>query len=306
MKDRKDNLLPFRRDVEDEIFIICMTGIKEFPQYVTKFNDIVGPYESRFISSDFKNLNLDSVRIRKDNSLINIEHHSTINENLMRRDYEYAVTLFRATGKKVHPYILYTGDLPIKKVQYMNEINYFYPEWILTKEKDASVMLNNIECKIYKQEELNAYDVLDLIWLPKFYSDLAMNEVIMEIIRIFNKINASEFLLEQLQSCLILWAGRYIKDKDENEEIERRLNMSALKRRPLEEALESALIDNYIEQKTEKIMAEGMEKGMEKGEELGRFKDISLLLKHMSALEISQMLELPLEEVLKVERSISN
>ena len=122
------------------------------------------------------------------------------------------------------------------------------------------------------------------------------------IIRIFNQIKSSEFLLEQLQSCIILWAGRYIKDKDENEEIERRLNMSALKRRPLEEALESALIDNYIEQKTEKIM----EEGMEKGEELGRFKDVSLLLKHMSALEISRILEIPLEDVLKVERSISN
>lgn len=66
--------VPSRFDVEDEIFIICMSETEEFPQYITNFNDIVGRYDNRLISLDYKNLSLDSVRQRLNGDLINIEH----------------------------------------------------------------------------------------------------------------------------------------------------------------------------------------------------------------------------------------
>ena len=65
--------VPSRFDVEDEIFIICMSETEEFPQYITNFNDIVGRYDNRLISLDYKNLSLDSVRQRLNGDLINIE-----------------------------------------------------------------------------------------------------------------------------------------------------------------------------------------------------------------------------------------
>lgn len=55
-----------------------MSEIEEFPAYITQLDDIVGKYDSRYISKSYKNLNLDSVRQRKNENLINIEHHSSI------------------------------------------------------------------------------------------------------------------------------------------------------------------------------------------------------------------------------------
>ncbi len=86
LKNKKFHL-PFRYDVEDQLFIICMSGIEEFPNYITKISDIENKYDSRVISSSFENLNLDSVRQKSNGDLINIEHHSSINDDLMMRDY---------------------------------------------------------------------------------------------------------------------------------------------------------------------------------------------------------------------------
>ena len=92
-----------------------MSELKEFPQHITRLNDINGKYDSRYVSKTYKNLNLDSVLERKDNSLINIEHHTTINPDLMRRDHEYCITIHAASKRHVKPFIFYTGALPIKK-----------------------------------------------------------------------------------------------------------------------------------------------------------------------------------------------
>ena len=76
MKIKSENSqVPNRFDVEGEIFIICMTETEEFPYYITNFTDIIGKYDNRLISLDFKNLSLDSVRERLNGDLINIEHH---------------------------------------------------------------------------------------------------------------------------------------------------------------------------------------------------------------------------------------
>ena len=140
---------PSRFDVEDEIFIICMSETEEFPKYITNFNDIVGRYDNRLISLDYKNLSLDSVRQRLNGDLINIEHHSFINSRLMRRDYQYSVILHSNSGKYVHPFIFYTGALPIKKVDYLNDLMFFNPNWFITKEVEGNIRLNNILYSFY-------------------------------------------------------------------------------------------------------------------------------------------------------------
>ena len=113
----KEKYFPIRRDAEDEIFIICMSELKEFPEHITKLDDIIGKYDSRYISKSYKNLNLDSIMERKNKNLINIEHHSNINSDLMRRDYEYCITVHAASKRYVKPFIFY-WELPIKEVEY--------------------------------------------------------------------------------------------------------------------------------------------------------------------------------------------
>lgn len=57
-----DNSVPSIWDAEDKIFSICMVKIEEFPQYLTKFDDITRVYHDKFVSSTSRTLNLNSVR----------------------------------------------------------------------------------------------------------------------------------------------------------------------------------------------------------------------------------------------------
>lgn len=166
MLKNKNIRIPVRLDVEDEIFIICMSEIDEFPIYITKISDIHNKYDSRVISSSFENLNLDSVRERANGDLINIEHHSSINDELMRRDYGYCVNLHKASKKQVNPFIFYTGELPVEKVHHLNDLMFFSPIWFITQEINGNALLNNLKYKAFNQEEWNVYDILDFIWLP--------------------------------------------------------------------------------------------------------------------------------------------
>ncbi len=87
IKETNSDYFPIRHNPEDEIFVICMSEFKEFPEYITKLNDIDGKYNSRYVSKSYKNLNLDSVLERKDKSLINIEHHTSITPDLHALNY---------------------------------------------------------------------------------------------------------------------------------------------------------------------------------------------------------------------------
>lgn len=193
-KNIKEKYFPIRHDAEDEIFIICMSEIEEFPAYITQLDDIVGKYDSRYISKSYKNLNLDSVRQRKNKNLINIEHHSSISPDLMRRDYEYCITVHAASKKYVEPFILYTGKLPIKEIEYANDLMFFNPTWIKTRKIDGQKTLNNLKYKIEKQEKFNVYDIIDLIWLPRYRLNLTINETILTCVKLFNEMITDEWL----------------------------------------------------------------------------------------------------------------
>ena len=166
-KSMKDEYFPIRHDAEDEIFIICMSEFKEFPEYITRLDDIVGKYNSRYVSASYKNLNLDSVLERKDKSLINVEHHTNITPDLMRMDCEYCISVHAASKRYVKPFIFYTGKLPIEEVEYVNDTIFYNPIWIMPQKIDGNIRLNNLKYKIEKQEPSTVYDILDLIWLPQ-------------------------------------------------------------------------------------------------------------------------------------------
>lgn len=151
-----DNSLPDIWATEDRIFNICMTQIQEFSQYITDFDDIVGYFPEKYISDTYLNLNMDSVRLRKNGELITIEHHSSIDHAKLRRNFEYLTTLHAASKKRVLPFIFNTGIIPELTVDYVNFKTFYNPIWFNTQEVEASVKLNNIKYKILKQELINA------------------------------------------------------------------------------------------------------------------------------------------------------
>lgn len=294
-----EKYFPIRHDAEDEIFIICMSEIEEFPAYITQQDDIIGKYDSRCISDSYRNLNMDSVIERKDKSLINIEHHSSINSNLMRRDYEYCVTLHAATKRPVGPYILYTGKLPIKEIEHANELMFFNPTWVKTRKWNGNKRLNNLKYKIEKQEICTVFDIIELIWLPRSHINLTIVDTILTCIKLYNEMIADEWLKYVAKKCLKLWVGRYIKDKNQIKEAARGLKMSALELRPFEQQLENVLYANRLEQAEER----GEKLGIKKGEKLGEESIIKKLLKKYDVTKVAEMTEIDIEKIEKIRKS---
>ena len=295
---------PSRFDVEDEIFIICMSETEEFPKYITNFNDIVGRYDNRLISLDYKNLSLDSVRQRLNGDLINIEHHSFINSRLMRRDYQYSVILHSNSGKYVHPFIFYTGALPIKKVDYLNDLMFFNPNWFITKEVEGNIRLNNILYKINENIKLNVFDCFDLIWLPKFNTNMEFEECILKCISLLKDIPMDNKLRYIVEKSYLLWMGKYVKDENKLEKARKCFTMSELKLRPFEEQFRDALMVNRFERGIDIGKKEDIDIGKRQGAAETEKKLIPALLKFKSPEEISKDYDIPLERVLKyVEKS---
>ena len=234
MKIKSENSqVPKRFDVEDEIFIMCMTEMEEFPYYITNFSDIIGKYDNRLISLDFKNLSLDSVRERLNGDLINIEHHSFINSNLMRRNYQYSVILHSNSGRHIHPFIFYTGDLPVERVIYLNDLMFFNPNWFITKEIDGNIRLNNLLYKKNQHIKLNIQDCFDLIWMPKFKTDMEFEECILKCINLLKGLLMDDKIRSLVERSYLLWLGRCVKDDEKLKVAKEVFNMSALKVRPL-------------------------------------------------------------------------
>ena len=181
-----DNSLPDKWDAEDKIFNLCMVEIEEFPQYLTKLDDIEGVFHQRYLSKAYRDLNLDSVRERSNKSLINIEHHSSINKHLLSRNFEYQTALNAGSKREVQSYIFNTDSIPNLKIEYANPTSFFNPIWVNTQDMADSLSLNNIRYNLLNGEVINAYDVLDLIWMPKFRTDISTEEMIAEIAGICN------------------------------------------------------------------------------------------------------------------------
>ena len=170
---------------------------------------------------------------------------------------------------------------------------FFNPTWIETRKIDGNIRLNNIKYKIEKQEPITVYDIIDLIWLPKYQVDSNIEDTIVICVELWKNIIADEWLLNTAKKCLKLWVGRYIEDEKHLLKIAGELKMSALELRPFEEQLANVIYANRLEQAEKR----GMKKGTENGE-----KNIILkLLEKNTPEEISENYNIPLEKIKKIQ-----
>lgn len=175
----------------------------------------------------------------------------------------------------------------------MNQLNYFHPQWFILKEKDGMKRLNNIKYKTDNDIDMHIFEFLDYIWLPKFKLEITIEECIRELVKLYNKLSADEFILNFTKECLALWAGRYIKDQDELKYMARCLNMSKIEERPFEESLRGV------------IFARKLEEAEEKGVEKNRIDFITKALKQMSPQEVSDLFDIPIDSILSVQNQYS-
>lgn len=288
-----DNELVDKFDAEDTIFNNCMNDFSEFPEYITGFDDIEGHFSKKHMSPAFKNLNVDSVFQKKNNDLVNIEHHSDINSNLMKRDYNYMTTLVEASKQKVYPFIFNTGKIPSKRVVFANDVMFFNPTFFNTREIRGKVTLNNLRYKIKNKEELTQHDALDLIWLIKTNIDVDREELLHHLaVDIWAKAVAPKWMLDAIRKNLILWGKKYLVNKKIIEEFKGALKMSRLEVKSFEEQMRIAGIAGELERAEERGLKEGHENGLK--------EIISNLLESYSPDEVSRMAKVPLDFVIEV------
>ena len=297
-----DNELVDKFDAEDTIFNNCINDFSEFPLYITGYDDITGPYLTKFMSPAFRNLNLDTAFQRKNGSLVNIEHHSSLNSDLRRRDYNYVVSLVEGSKNFVEPFIFNTGPIPTKKVEYANDTMFYNPVFFNTREKLTTVNLNNLRYKIINKEELTQSDALDLIWLIKSNINIDSEDLLIELTEnIWAKAVAPRWMLLAIRKNLIIWAKKYLVKKDKIKKFIEVVEMSKIEIKPFEEQIRIAGIAGELERAEEKGIEQGLKQGIEQGLEQGQNNIILPLLKKYTPEEVSEMTELPLNEILTIQ-----
>lgn len=286
MKNDGNNIqLPKKQNTEDTIFNHCVTGIPEFPQYITSYNNIKGRAHTKILSKSYQNLNLDSVFQLENGNLVNIEHHSSLTKGKLARDYEYLITLYSATLESTEQFIMYTGELPMPTTVNLNYRDVYNPHFFITQNIDGQVRLNNLKYKIENNEEITPFDVIDLIWMPTFNLEINKEDLTVELSMIYNKMPLPEPLSQVTKNCLILWAGKYVKNPKKRKIVAEKLKMSAIHIRPIEEELRDAIIDGEIT------------RAEERGKEIGEEKIIKILLEKYDTKEISEMIQIDLEKI---------
>lgn len=302
-----DKTLPNKNNTEDIIFNLCMVETDEFVEFVTKFNDIEGPFHSRFLSDNYKDLQLDNVSIRANGELVHIEHHSVMSDYFLGRDFQYLTSLSLASGRFIYPFIFNTGEIPKNTIKFVSPTSFYNPVWVNTQEIEESVTINSIKYKIHNNDEINVFDVLDLIWVPKYRSNREIEDIVVELVDIYNQIIVDEELGDFLRTSLILWAGKFVSKEENRKKVIEGLDMSAQEVVDLRRDIVNARIDGMIcraeESGIKKGRKEGMKEGMKEGKEEGINSLISKLLDTMSPEEIASKTDIPVEDILKIKNN---
>ena len=135
-----------------------------------------------------------------------------------------------------------------------------------------------------------------------FNNDLSIENLLLELLGLFEYIIVEDSLLDAAKRCLELWLGRWIRKSENKKFIKEVLNMSELVQRPFEEVLEEAIITNCLEQFEEAAMERGREEVREEVRKRERGL-ISKLLENHSPEEVANDLDRPLEMILEIKNS---
>ena len=301
--DEKDKTrIPEKYDTEDKIFNMCDASSLEFTRYLTKFDDIGGHYQKRFISEDYKDLNLDHVRMRKNGTLTHLEHHAVLTHFIMRRNFHYLTSLHQAANKLIFSFIYNTGKILKNPTVYASPTSIYDPVIINTQEIEESEKLNNIKYKLEHNQKITTFEVYDLIWMPKFRSDRKPEDIVVELTEIYTQIVINEEFQHLLRTSLILWVGKYVSDKEKRAIAEVNLGMTAQEIVELREGdIINARIDGMLCRAEETGELNGMRKGkregIRQGERKGERKIVLALLESMGIEEVSQVTKLSIEKI---------
>ena len=306
----------FSWNTEDTVFKICVQEIPETGNYMANHREITRRCPTNLVTGKNKNLNLDSAYLRESGGVDNIEHHSSFNKNLIRRNMEYAVTLHRNIGRYVYPNVFYTGEERIPEVEYLNEKTPLILNVKYSKDINSSIVLNNIKYKTLNNELIDNYELLDFIWLPKSSFGISVEEMVIEMINTSQNINLSKDLKYPLNQILYLWADKYLIN-DDFKKYKEMIDMSSMELPSFRETAFQSKMARMRRIGFNQGKSEGFNLGKSEGFDLGKSEGFNLgksegfdqgqevivknLLKHFDAEKVSVITGLKLSQVMEIE-----
>ena len=139
-----------------------------------------------------------------------------------------------------------------------------------------------------------------MIWIPTFRIDINKEDLIVELSLIYDKLIIPYPLSQVARKCLILWAGKYLKNSKKIKKVAEKLKMSITDMKPFEEQIRDAIIDGEIT-RAEEI---GIEKGKEIGIEEGEKNIIKKMLKKYNAEEVSKITEIDIKQINEIKMKL--
>ena len=163
-----------------------------------------------------------------------------------------------------------------------------------------------------------------MIWIPTFRIDINKEDLIVELSLIYDELIIPYSLSQVARKCLILWAGKYLKNSKKIKKVAEKLKMSITDMKPFEEQIRDAIIDGEITRAEEIGMEKGKEIGMEKGKEIGiekgkeigmkKGKEIGIeegekniikkMLKKYNAEEVSKITEIDIKQINEIKMKL--
>ena len=182
-----------KRDFQDKTFTLCYEH-KEFREYITGIPDLEECPEKEIIDVNYEGIKLDSLfKSSSLDILVNIEHQSSINNDIMFRNLRYYVNTKNKHKKPTRLYIFHTG-------QRLAPIYYIYDDQVLhlpylkqTYENDGVETFKRIKNKLNHNKTIHPSDIFDLIWLPTFRNMIISEEFLKEYVDITKQLKNNKF-----------------------------------------------------------------------------------------------------------------
>lgn len=256
----------------------------EFHRYIREPGEYRKKYPTEIITVNNENFIMDQLYERDDGVLNNVESQSspTYKKELLKlNDYQKYSSINHQ--KAVNTIILYTGNPDHGMYElWVSETNLLKPKYVIFKEMDGDIKLNNLKYKINNNIALDNIEAQDLVLIPLMNSSRDKEELVEELCYLMMKDKTiDENLKFNLKRLEVFVINMFVRKEKRNE----LLNVIDM----------NIKLDN-LEEDLNNWETEILNKGKIEGKE-ETLKEIAKKLKKISDEEISQIIGLSIEKI---------
>ena len=209
------------KKLEDRFFKYYWEKLpKEFHRYIGEPGEYKKKYPTEIVTIDNENFIMDQLYERDDGVLNNVESQSspTYKKELLKFN-EYQKYSSISHKKAVNTIILYTGNPNHGMYElWISETNLLKPKYLIFKEMDGDVKLNNLKYKIRNNFSLDIVEAQDLVLIPMMKTDHDKEELVKELCHLMTKDKTIDeklkFNLKRLEVFII---NMFVRKEKRNE-----------------------------------------------------------------------------------------